>query len=86
MCSSHTHLLQPIRELLGHCLSLQSLRRTHSPESRIFTPLPFSVEPVQGKIPWDAFYIAVSWLSAALSIIFFFNFFLEEGGTAKEMV
>lgn len=39
------------------------------------------------KIPWDAFYIAVSWLSEGLAIIFF-NFFslLEEGGTAKEMV
>lgn len=34
--------------------------------------MPFSVEPVQVKIPWDAFYRAVSWLSAAISIIFFF--------------
>lgn len=50
-CAAVSHLPQPIRELLGHCLSLQSLWRTHSPGSRIFTPLPFSVEPVQGKSP-----------------------------------
>lgn len=86
MCSSHTHLLQPIQELLGHCLSLQSLRRIHSPESRIFTPLPFSVEPVQGKNPLGCFLYSCKLAVCSSLYYFFFNFFLEEGGTAKEMV
>lgn len=74
-CAAVSHLPQPIKEFHGHCLSLQSLQRTHSPGSSIFTPLPFSVEPVQEKSPGMLFNIAVIWLSAALSIIFFLIFF-----------
>lgn len=57
------------------------------PQQQDFYSTAFLCRACSRRIPWDAFYIAVSWLSAALSIIFLtLFFFLEEGGTAKEMV
>lgn len=86
-CAAESHLPQPIKGLLGHCLSLQSLWRTHSPRSRIFTPLLLSVEPVKEN-PLGCFLYS-SKLAVCSSLYYFFLlffFFLEEGGAAKEMV
>lgn len=65
-------------------LVLAEFAENPQPWEQHFYSTAFLCRVCSRKIPWDTFYIAIIWLSAALSIIFFF--FLEEGGTAKEMV
>lgn len=55
------------------------------PQQHDFYSTAFLYRACSMKIPWDAFYIPVSWLSASLSIIIFF-FFLEERGVVEDMV
>ena len=52
-----------------------SLAKSPQPQERDFYSVAFLYRAFSRKIPWDAFYIAVSWLSASLFFLelFFFS-------------